>query len=108
MRGTGLVLLLMGLLLGNGRLLAQSEGSVISVSAEALATAVANADPGDTIEVTGGTYNGLLVVDKPLTILGIDWPVIDGDNKGTVVSIMAPDTTFSGFVIKNSGEKQEI
>ena len=98
------VLLLMGVLWGNSRVDAQTEGQVISVSAAELATAVSNATPGDTIEVTGGVYQGALVIDKPLTIRGKEWPVIDGENKGTVVSIVAPNVTLQGVVIKNSGQ----
>lgn len=83
---------------------AQEEGQVISVTAEELTTAVSQANPGDTIEVTGGTLKGSLLIDKPLTLNGINWPVIDGQNEGTVVSITAPGTTMRGFIIKNSGQ----
>lgn len=97
-----LVLLVVGVLWGNSVALAQ--GQVISVSAEALATAVSQASPDDTIQVTGGVYTGALVIDKPLTLIGKEWPVIDGENEGTVVSIIAPGVTLRGFVIKNSGQ----
>lgn len=81
----------------------QAAGTVISVKADELATAVAAANPGDTIQVTGGTFFGSLNLDKPLTLTGIDWPVIDGQNEGTVIHIQAPNTTIRGFVIQNSG-----
>lgn len=104
MRRVGLALVFVVLMLGsNGRLHAQSP-SIISISAEALETAVANANPGDTIEVVGGVYAGSLLIDKPLTLIGKDWPVIDGENEGTIISIQAAGSTISGFVIKNSGE----
>jgi len=102
MRGVWWVLVLVGVLLGSGSVLAQS--TIISISAEALATAVSQASPGDTIEVVGGVYSGSLLIDKPLTLIGKNWPVIDGENEGTVVSITAPGATLSGFVIKNSGQ----
>ena len=92
------------LLASSSRVLAQAEGAVITVPAAALATAVANANPGETIYVTGGVYYGSLDIDKPLTLIGIDWPVIDGENEGTVIHIQAPDTTIRGFVIRNSGK----
>ena len=104
MRRACFVLLLIGLLLSNGRLLAQTDGQIISISAEELETVVSDANPGDTIEVTGGTFFGSLHIDKPLTLIGTDWPVIDGENEGTVIGITAPDTTLRGFVIKNSGQ----
>ncbi len=91
-------------LLAGRAALAQAEEDVIRVTAEALAAAVANAQPGDVIEVTGGVYTGSLEIDKPLTLIGVDWPVLDGKNEGTVLKITAPDVTVRGFVIKNSGD----
>ena len=80
-------------------------GATVRGPAEGLAAAVAEAQPGDTIEVTGGVMRGNLVLDKTLTIIGIDRPVIDAENKGTVVTITAPDTVLRGFTLRNSGDK---
>lgn len=74
------------------------------VPAEQLLEAIAAAAPGDTIEITGGEFHGNLVIDKPLTLIGRDGPVLDGDGAGTVLTINAPDTSVSGFVIRNSGD----
>lgn len=60
--------------------------------------------PGATIEVHGGTYEGPLVVDKPVRLVGVGWPVIEGHGRGTVVKITAPDVFFGGFVVRNSGD----
>ncbi|MCP4357822.1 MAG: nitrous oxide reductase family maturation protein NosD [Chloroflexi bacterium] len=106
-QGKRLVLLLLALgwfLVGSGSALAQDTGDVIRVTAEELATVVAAAQPGDTIEVTGGTYTGSLEIDTPLTLIGVDWPTLDGENEGTVLKISAPGVTLRGFVIKNSGD----
>ncbi|GJM40011.1 MAG: NosD protein [Ardenticatenaceae bacterium] len=97
-----LLLLAFILLTKSGQTLAQSDGDTI-ITAVDLKTAVANAQPGDTIQVSGGTFMGSLVIDKSLTLIGIEWPVIDGQNEGTVVSIQAPNVTLRGFVIQNSG-----
>jgi nitrous oxidase accessory protein len=78
---------------------------VTRVPAESLAAAVAAAQPGDTIEVTGGVFHGNLVVDKPLTLIGQNWPVLDAGYHGTVMRVTAPDTTVRGFVLRNSGDK---
>ena len=86
---------------------AQDSEANIVISAADLATAVAAAHEGDTIEVRGGTYHGSLVIDKPLTLIGHDWPVIDGGGKGTIVDILAPDSVVRGFVIRNSGSRLE-
>lgn len=57
---------------------------------------------GDTIEVHGGTHAPFLV-EKSVTLIGIDNPVVDGQGEGTVVIIMADDVYMSGFTIRNTG-----
>ncbi len=69
-----------------------------------LQQAVAAAQPGDTIVVPAGIYQGPLLIDKPLTLEGRDMPVIDGGGKGDVITITAPDVTIRGFVVRNSGD----
>ena len=84
----------------------QSEGTIITPRGKAtsLSAALAEAQDGDTIEVHGGIYQGPLVIDRSVTLLGTDWPVIDGGGEGTTVKIIAPDVTIQGFVIRNSGD----
>ncbi len=83
------------------------DGQVLVVSPNGPYTtiqdAVEAAAIGDTIQVRGGHYEGPLIVEKSLTLKGMDWPVIDGESLGTVVKLTAPGTTFEGFVIRNSG-----
>ena len=77
--------------------------------------AIDNANPGDTIEVYSGTYIENVVIDKQLTIMGIDEelgsgndigkPIIDGDGKGDVVSLTSSYVNFSGFEVTNCGDK---
>ena len=57
----------------------------------------------DTIEVHGGTYTGNLVLDKPVALRGIDWPVLRGEGKGSVVTVIAPGCSIRGFRIEHSG-----
>jgi nitrous oxidase accessory protein len=78
--------------------------SVTRVPAEQLAEAIAAAEPGDTIEVTGGTFHGNLVIDRPLTLIGQDGAALDAGNHGTVLRIEAPDVTVRGFNVRNSGD----
>ena len=72
-----------------------------------LAEALAVAQDGDVIEVHGGSYSGPLVVDRRVTLVGYDWPVIDGGGRGTVVRLTAPGIAFKGFVVRNSGDSLE-
>jgi nitrous oxidase accessory protein len=61
------------------------------------------AAPGRTITVDGGVHQGPIVVRGPLTVLGINRPVIDGNGTGSVVTIEGTDVVFRGFVVRNSG-----
>ncbi|MCC7363356.1 MAG: nitrous oxide reductase family maturation protein NosD [Dehalococcoidia bacterium] len=67
---------------------------------------VAAAEPGATITVPAGTYAGPLLIDKPLTLVGDGWPVIDGGRKADVVKIAAEGVTIRGFVIQ--GSRREV
>jgi len=83
------------------------EGDVLVVSPQgpytSISAALDVAVDGDRIEVHGGQYSGPLVVDKSVSLEGVDWPVIDGNSQGTVVKLTAPGIHFKGFAIRNSG-----
>lgn len=58
----------------------------------------------DTIEVEEGVYKeGRIDIFKPLRILGINHPAIDGEQKGHVIYVDAADVTLEGLLIQNSG-----
>lgn len=62
------------------------------------------AAPGATIDVAAGTY-GPIRVDKPLTLIGENMPVIDGGGKGDVIILAdASPITIRGFIIRGSGD----
>lgn len=69
-----------------------------------LQAALSAAQPGDTITVPAGVYAGPVVIDRPLKLVGEGRPVIQGDGRGNVVEISAPDVTFAGFVVRGSGD----
>jgi len=65
---------------------------------------VAIASPFDTLLVKKGIYNEVnIVIDKPLTLLGEGNPVIDGENKGEIITIIADNVTVDGLSIINVG-----
>jgi nitrous oxidase accessory protein len=61
------------------------------------------AAPGSTVVVEGGVYQGAVLVRGPLTVIGRDRPVIDGNGSGSVVTIEGSGVVFRGFVVRNSG-----
>ncbi len=58
----------------------------------------------DTLLVKKGTYKEFnLVIDKPLVILGQGYPLIDGENKGEILTIVSDNVTVDGLFIINVG-----
>lgn len=78
--------------------------ATITVSpGESIAATISQATPGDTVIVARGHYRERLLIDKPLTLKGIDRPTLDGGLQGDVIRITSPDVTVEGFIIRNSG-----
>lgn len=73
---------------------------------KSIAAAISAASPGDTIEVERGDYAEHLVIDKPLTLLGIGKPTIRGGFSGDVIRVRASDVTIKGFIVRDSGVDQ--
>jgi len=65
--------------------------------------ALRSAKDGDTIIVENGTYYERLIVDKAVTLIGQNGPVIDGGGQDNVVELIAPKIVLRGFTIRNSG-----
>ena len=69
-----------------------------------LKQAIDTAKPGDTILVKKGIYKEFnILVDKPLTIKGEDFPVIDGEDRGEIIRIVSDHVTIDGLFIINVG-----
>lgn len=73
-----------------------------------LTEAVAAATPGATIRVRAGTYREPVIeVRVPgLTIVGEDWPVLDGEGARELLTIRTDGVTVRGFVFINTGASQ--
>jgi nitrous oxidase accessory protein len=66
--------------------------------------AIALANDGDTIIVTQGVYKeGTIIIKKKIKFIGKNFPVIDGQNKAEVLSVVADSVVVKGFKIINSG-----
>jgi nitrous oxidase accessory protein len=70
---------------------------------ESIAAAIAAARPGDTVRVARGDYAGHLLIDKALTLEGVDRPTISAHGSGDVIRVRAADVSIQGFVIRDSG-----
>lgn len=66
--------------------------------------AISSAKSFDTIWVKKGTYKEHdIVVNKPLTIIGKEFPIIDGESKGEIITIVSDSVTVDGLFIINVG-----
>ena len=76
-----------------------------SCEVKSIQSAIDMAEDGDTIRIKSGTYKeqGLTIIDKSLTIIGEDFPVIDAQMKGTALSVKAENFTIEGIKIINVG-----
>lgn len=69
-----------------------------------IGSALAAAHPGDTILISPGTYReGNLRVKTPVVILGQGMPVIDGEGKFEIFTVLANDVTIRGLHLVNTG-----
>ena len=67
-------------------------------------SAIKMARNGDTILVSRAHYfEKNLIVNKPITLIGIDFPILDGEKKYEVLSIKSSHVTIMGFHIMDSG-----
>ncbi|MGB5497653.1 MAG: nitrous oxide reductase family maturation protein NosD [Maribacter sp.] len=58
----------------------------------------------DTLLIKKGTYKEFnIIVDKPLTLLGQGFPVIDGEDQGEIIRIVSDNVTIDGLFIINVG-----
>lgn len=66
-------------------------------------SAIANAKIQDTIEVEGTYHESPIQIKKPIKLKGINSPILDGDNKESVIDIVSDSVEVEGFKIINGG-----
>lgn len=70
-------------------------------------SAVASSKSGDSIMVESGVYKeGNISITKPLVLIGIGRPVLDGEFKYEILSFRSNHIILKGFKIINSGEDE--
>lgn len=79
----------------------------LTVFASPLQDAINAAEPGDTLRLNDGLYEGNIIVDKPLTIIGKgENAVIRGDRKSSVIKVTAKNVKLINLNIEGSGTSQ--
>lgn len=84
------------------------QASVINVSkisgVQSIRFAIKKANSGDTIIVSAGTYfEKNILINKPLTLIGENYPVLDGQHTYELVSIKSDYVVLKGFKLQHSG-----
>jgi len=65
---------------------------------------IAIAKDYDTLLIKKGTYKEYnIIVDKPLTIIGENYPIIDGELRGEIITVTSDNVTIDGLFIINVG-----
>lgn len=72
---------------------------------DALRQAIASAAPGDVLRLGNARYDGPVVIDRPLTLVGDRDSRVIGNGEGTVVAVQADDVTLKGLYITGSGRR---
>lgn len=66
--------------------------------------AIASAVKGDTVMVSYGVYlEKNIIIDKTIALIGMNYPILEGEYKYEVISVKANGVTIDGFNIKHSG-----
>lgn len=71
---------------------------------QSIAAAIARAAPGDVVRVERGHYRERLVIDKPLTLKGINRPTLSGGLAGDTIRVVAEDVVIEGLIVSDSGD----
>ena len=79
------------------------EGRPRPEHASPLQLRIDRAQPGDRIVIAPGAYEGDLVIDKPISLVGEGWPRLIGSGTGSVVRVRAADVEIDGFAIDGRG-----
>ena len=68
-------------------------------------TAIQKAGKGDTIWIHAGQYKeGNISISKAITVIGLDYPVLDGEGRFEILSVKSDYVQISGLFLKHSGK----
>ncbi len=89
-------------------LLSEVEGKPLEVCTNcqytSIHSALAAANEGDEIHIHSGLYQEkTLIIDKSITLTGIDYPILDGGDSHEIITITAPGVTVQGLHLRNTG-----
>ncbi len=74
---------------------------------QSIGAALSRAAAGDTVLVERGRYQERLVIDKPITLKGVNRPTVSGGLQGDTIRVTSPDVTIEGLIVADSGADLE-
>lgn len=83
---------------------AKAETQPRSQPVAVVAQMIEQAAPGAVLRIPAGTYEGNLVIRKPIVLDGGAGVVFDGLGRGTVIDVRADHVTVRGCTVRASGE----
>ncbi len=101
-----LALLAVSAVMGYNLCLAEAANLTVGPG-ESIQAAIREASPEEVIEVMSGTYNEDLVIDKRLTLRGVDsgdgGPILEAKGSDGEITLLEDGITFEGFRLKGLG-----
>ena len=65
--------------------------------------AISRANAGDILKLGKRVYEGPLTINRSIQIIGGDGTVIQGDGRGSVITVQAPNVTLTNLAVTGSG-----
>lgn len=97
-------LLCIFLLFTSGTLLGKTIIVCPNCKTKTISSAIEKAADFDTLLIKKATYKEFdIIVNKPLTLLGENFPTIDGEDQGAILKIVSDNVTIDGLFIINVG-----
>lgn len=77
-----------------------------SCEVKSVKAAVEMAEDGDIVRIKSGIYkeHDIRIINKSISIIGENYPVIDAEMKGTAISVQADNFSIEGVEIRNIGK----
>ncbi len=73
-------------------------------SIKSIKRALVIAEAGDTIKVNFGHYKeGNIIITKSITLIGLNFPILDGEDRFEIISVKSNDVTIDGFKLISAG-----
>lgn len=71
---------------------------------KSIKVAINIANDGDVIIINRGDYfEGNIIINKKIELRGIDYPVLDGDNKDEILTVISDSVKIKGLLLRNAG-----